>query len=67
MYLIDHDLARSYVDQRITEAGQAARAKRTGRDIEAHIVDQLFLPRGFVHGGAAFKQQRSDTAIAERA
>ena len=28
MYLIDHDLARSYVDQRVAEAGQAARARR---------------------------------------
>jgi len=28
MYLIDPDLARSYVDQRITEAGEASRARR---------------------------------------
>jgi hypothetical protein len=28
MYLIDHDLARSYLDQRVSEAGRAARARR---------------------------------------
>jgi hypothetical protein len=28
MYLIDHDLARSYVDERVTEAARASRARR---------------------------------------
>ena len=28
MYLIDQDLARSYMDQRIAEAGRASRARR---------------------------------------
>jgi hypothetical protein len=28
MYLMDHELARSYVDQRVAEAARAARARR---------------------------------------
>ena len=28
MYLIDHDLTRSYLDQRASEAGRVARARR---------------------------------------
>ncbi|WP_171058295.1 hypothetical protein [Modestobacter altitudinis] len=28
MYLIDQDLARSHMDQRLAEAGRAARARR---------------------------------------
>jgi hypothetical protein len=31
MYLIDQDLARSYMDQRMAEAGRASRARRLAR------------------------------------
>src|SRR5437667_4772727 len=40
------------------EQGHAAGSEHVRRNVEAHEIDEIFVPRGSVHRGAAFQQDR---------
>src|SRR5689334_996770 len=50
-------------ERSIAEQRYAVAAERVRRDVQAHEVDELFVPRGAMHGRTTLEQQRADAVV----